>query len=211
MDNSIKIVLREDEANDSDILNLIHLAFEERRLQGLQFTCIGYTLDDIKRKASKASVYLAYINQLLVGCLFFTIFHKKDKYGYIEALSVHPDFKGRGIMNLLFQKSLEEAKRMNLDYIKSDTSVDAQSSVRWHLKNGFRKVGLMSSPRSNYYSYVFRNQLQSPSIWNSKVWTNVRLFVSSVKCKSTRNREGGLTSFGKIVKSIKRRIFSKGH
>lgn len=203
MNNTVKIVLRENAKADSDILNLIHLAFEERRLQGLHFTCIDYTLADIQKKAAKAKVYLAYINESLVGCLFFRVFTKNDHYGYIEALSVHPDFKGRGVMSLLFNKTLIDAKLLNLEYIKSDTSVDANSSVKWHIKNGFKKVKLISSPKSNYYSYVFRNQLKSPSLWNVKVLTDLLFICSSIKCRLTRDRYGRYTLIGSILKKLK--------
>ena len=58
MASSIRVLLRTDESADQEILELVHLAFEERKTQGLNFTCINYTIDDIKKKAEGAFVFL---------------------------------------------------------------------------------------------------------------------------------------------------------
>ncbi len=207
MDNNINVYLRQDNQGDQEILNLVHLAFEERKTQGLDFTCIHYTLDDIRKKAEGALVFLAYHECELVGCIFFHTYTKKKKYGYIEVVSVHPDYKGMGIASIIFSEIIKKAEELQLEYIGSDTASTAKSSVKWHLKNGFRIVKLQSSRKSNYYSYVFRNQLKSPSIWNSTIWTRTRFFLSSVKCKMMKDQYGRYTFFGKIVGKVKR-VFS---
>lgn len=204
MSKSIKISLRNDESVDQDLLDLVHLAFAERKKQGLNFTCINYTIEDIKKKAEGAWVFLAYDENKLVGCIFFHTYPDKGNYGYIEVVSVHPDYKGMGIASMIFREVLNKAKTLGVDYVSSDTAVNAKSSVKWHLKNGFKITRLQSSPKSNYYSYVFRNQIKTPSIWNSTLWTNINFLFSSLKCRLMKDKYGRFTFIGKIIQKIKR-------
>ena len=191
MNKKITIILRNDESVDQDLLDLVHLAFAERKKQGLNFTCINYTIDDIKKKAEGAWVFLAYDESKLVGCIFFHVYPNKGNYGYIEVVSVHPDYKGMGIASLIFKEILNKAKTLGVEYIGSDTAENAKS------------VRLQSSPKSNYYSYVFRNQLRTPSIWNSSLWANTHFFFSSLNCRLMRDKYGRLTLIGKIIRKVK--------
>ena len=203
MNKKITILLRNDESVDQDLLDLVHLAFAERKKQGLNFTCINYTIDDIKKKAEGAWVFLAYDESKLVGCIFFHVYPNKGNYGYIEVVSVHPDYKGMGIASLIFKEILNKANTLGVEYIGSDTAENAKSSVKWHQKNGFKIVRLQSSPKSNYYSYVFRNQLRTPSIWNSSLWANTHFFFSSLNCRLMRDKYGRTTLIGKILRKLK--------
>ena len=204
MASSIRVLLRTDESADREILELVHLAFEERKTQGLNFTCINYTIDDIKKKAEGAFVFLAYDKNKLVGCIFFHVYPQKGNYGYIEVVSTHPDYKGMGIASILIARIFQKAKELGVIYIGSDTAVNANSSVKWHLKNGFAIIKLQSSTKSNYFSYVFRKQLKKPSIWNCSLWTKTHYIFSFIKCRMMRNQFGQYTAIGKLVKKVKK-------
>ena len=84
----------------------------------------------------------------------------------------------------------------------STTAVGAESSVKIHLKQGYKIIGLGSFPTTNYYSYIFRLYLQ-PSIWQNSSFCKIRYAISYLKTHLTKKENGSFTLLGSILKKCR--------
>ena len=186
-----------------DVVELIHSSFEERLKQGLFFTCSSMTVDQFMNKTENSSVFVAWdpATKTLLGNA--TVSLRKDKkgivYGYHEYLAISPDAKRLGIGSMIQKEIVILIIDARGQYIISDTAEGAISSVRWHVKNGFKIIGVRSFSTTNYYSYIFRKQLTPSRLWNSNIYTHIRFRVSSILIKALYCEDGSYTLLGKVV------------
>lgn len=187
----------------SEVVDLIHSSFEERLNQGLHFTCSTITTDQFKQKTEKGIVLVAWDNETSSLLGTSTVSIRKDTrgnlYGYHEYLAISPKAKRLGVGTKLLESHTYNLINRCGQYVLSDTAVGADSSVKWHVKNGFRIIGLRSFPSTNYYSYIFRKQLTPSVLWDSKYFTSVRTFISSILVKSLYNEDGSYTLLGEMT------------
>lgn len=193
----------------AEALELIHRSYDEHLKNGIEFTCSRFTLDDLKSKTKDGYITTAIGEDgRLAGFHFFSI---RGSAAYCEFMTVSPDCKRRGVGTRIFDEEvgfLTRIGRRTVKCIIADTSVLAVSSVRWHIRNGYKIIGLASYGSTGYYSYVFRKQLTSPSVWNCRLYCALHYAFSWLLCKSTRNKNGTLTALGKTLKTVKN-IISK--
>ncbi len=151
----------------AQLTDLIHAAFEERLQQGLNFTCSRMSEKDFERRMKDGTVFVALDEETgeLLGTvsIFVKTDYKGRKYGYHEYLAVSPKAKHMGVATQLTQAWTGFAHENGLQYIKSDTATRAYSSVKWHLKNGFHKYGVVAFDNTDYVSYLFIKYLDCPT------------------------------------------------
>ena len=186
-----------------EVVNLLHESFKERLDQGLDFTCSTMSVESFKRRTKDSTVLVAWdkdTNQLL-GTITVTL--KADSkgyvYGYSENLAIISSAKRLGIGTKLLEELIIIVVNAGGRYILSDTAVEAESSVRWHLKNGFKIIALRSFSSTNYYSYIFRRQLAPSKVWNSKFYSFMRYSLSSFIIKKLYKVDGNYTRLGQLV------------
>ena len=206
--------------NYGDIVNLLHLSFEERLEQGLHFSCSSISEEDYRKKMAKGTVLVAVLSNpeqpaQLVGTIAHRVFtdNHGTKLGYIEYLAIHPDMKRRGLGQNLLRDSLDILMEKGAEYVISTTAVGANSSVQCHKKVGFKIVGLLSYPATQYYSFLFRIYLLSDKIsyWkrivyrikNSLPFCSILYLISSIKTRITRTATGKETRLLKTIKRIR--------
>lgn len=189
------IIKKREEANVSyeQIVDLMHASFEERLQQGLNFTCSSMTVEEYKNRNSDAIIYVAIDDEHnLMGAAVVHV--KRDKknilYGYNEYACVSPKAKRCGIGSMLLEARESACKRAGCDYMVSDTAVGAVSSVKYHLKNGYKIVGLRSFASTNYYSYLFRKQLTPSKFWNNSFLCKM-VFVKSALIEKMKHKQDG--------------------
>lgn len=205
----MNIVIRRKEDTDinyEQIVELMHAAFEERLQQGLNFSCSFMNVEQFKEKSEGGTIVLA-INQdtnELVGVTVVLI--KKDfnneTFGFNEFLSVNPKVKRCGIESILYREGESVCNENKCKYIKCTTAVGAKSSVKYHLKNGFKIIGLESFPTTNYYSYIFRKQLVPSKKWENNWYCKFVYYKSYIKTKLTKKEDGTETCIYKLYKKV---------
>lgn len=187
------------------VVALLHESFEERLQQGLRFTCSSMTEEQYRERTKDAAVFVAVDRDK--GCLAGTAavhIDEKEKSAYYEYMAVAPGYKGYGIASLIFNKSvLPLVESSACDYVMSDTAAKAESSVRWHRKQGFKVVGYGSYPSTNYYSYIFRKQLSHPSKWDSACYSKLALSYWTVRTRLIWKADGTRTLFGRLVNGLR--------
>ena len=192
-----------------ELADLLHEAFEERLHQGLKFSCSYLTADELKRRSCGSIVLVAKDtdNGLLIGTVTIQINRERShSWAYHSNLAIKPEKKHSGIASQLFSSLIEIALSHNCEYIKSDTAIGANSSVKWHLKNGFKIVGLDSFSSTNYYSYVFRRQLKSNFFWENTMCLKILFLLSSIKCKLCYHENGNYTQLMELFMMLRRQF-----
>ena len=188
------------------IVTLLHESFQERLNEGLHYTCSSITEEQFIKKTKDGIIFVAVDESTneLIGTSTLNVHNEKQKYGYMEYVAIKNTYKHGGIGSLLLKHLRKEAMALGCEYIISDTSTKASSAVRYHLKNGFKIVGLESYRSTNYWSYVFRMQLRPSFIWNNSLYLKTRYILSFIFIKMTRTIDGSDTWIGKVIKVIRK-------
>ena len=189
----IEIREKTEETSWEELTNLFHEAFQERLDQGLNFTCSFFTPEDLEHRSENNVVLVAIDkdNNTLAGTAFVEVVHDKNgTWGYLSNMAIKPEYKRYGIGSKLEKQRIAIAKEGGCNYVISDTAKGATSSVKWHLKNGFKLVGLESFFSTNYYSYIFRKQLVPHPLWDNSCYCKLRYLLSALRCKMRFHADG---------------------
>lgn len=205
----MNVVVKKREETDityDQIVNLMHDAFEERLQQGLNFKCSSMTVDEFKKYTAHSTILVAIDseNNSFLGFGVITIKESKNqgKYAFVQDLSVSPKVKRCGIGSKLERERVCVARNSGCKYMECTTAVGAESSVKYHLKQGYKIIGLTSFPTTNYYSYIFRMYLL-PSIWQNSLFCKIKYATSYLKTHLMKKEDGSLTLFGFILKKCR--------
>ena len=139
------------------VAELLQDAFAERREQGINFKCGIFSAQDVENEFVNWGGYLLLAineNEEIVGTVSL-IERNKGGFRYVshDNLAVSSLCKGKGVASNLFREVINVTKREGYDFITSFTATTADSSVRYHLKNGF--VIYERTPGKGYDSYSF--------------------------------------------------------
>lgn len=197
--------LKETNYSYKDLVDLLHEAFQERLKQGLKYTCSSMTEEQFCQKTIDGIVYVAVDDESgLCGTATLTIRTDKKggRYGYNEYNGIRSDMKGKGIGTMLYREIERESRENGCEYLLSDTSTLATSAVKYHLKNGFKIIGLESYRSTNYWSYVFRRQLVPSKKWNDPIYCKLQYLKSWLFIRVTRDINGNDTMIGRLYKRM---------
>ncbi len=201
--------LSETSFTNEDVVNLLHLSFKERLEEGLRFSCSFISAEEYSEDTKTGNTFVAIDKGTgqLIGTSFVRVYDKpgKPKYGLFEYLGVHPEAKRRGIASKLLQTCILSCARDGGEYILSDTSTRADSSVKFHFKNGFRLLEIASYPNTNYLSYIFRRpcvRTEKQSHLDKAFW-RWHFWIARFKLSLLYKNDGTPSFFNIIYKRIK--------
>lgn len=124
----------------------------------MNFTCATYNEEDVKRVFSIALTIIgAFEDEEIIGVVMLNEVSSKFGFRFAkhENLAVASKAKGQGVASRMLTEVKKAALENNLDFVLSDTAESARSSIRYHLKNGFRIYGKRHFPGRNYDSITF--------------------------------------------------------
>lgn len=187
----------------ADVVELIKASFAQWQERGLESSLLKLTPDIFAEKTANDIVLVATddVTDTLCGTTSFSLLedNRGKRYAYNKYSAVAGTTKQKGVGSSL----LEYEKQMALDegcsYILSDTCVHAKWSVNWHKKNGFSIVALDSFKSNDYYSYIFRLQLEEPSCWSSSLYCKRRFLLSWLKTRLKYNSRGEVSLCGRSL------------
>ncbi len=197
--------LEDSKFTHADVVELFKESFKQWQENGLDSILLRFTPTEFAKNTEGAVVLVAEDTGSgeLIGTTTMVIHHSNgDDWAYHKYLAVKPSHKGKGVASQLLKSCVEIAKNCNYSHILSNTSVDANWSVNWHMKNGFKKDGYYSIDTSDYYCYRFRYQIKSPSIWNNTLFTRTIFCYYFLKTRAMKRKDGSLTLFGKLLSKI---------
>ena len=88
-------------------------------------------------------------------------------------------------------------------YLLCTTAVNADWSVRWHLKNGYHIIGYKHALGNNHATYLFRKQLVPSPLWDSALFCRCCYLASYVITKLTKDSNGRPNLVGRMLRKSK--------
>lgn len=171
---------------------LLNRAFLERQQDGIGFSYATYTVGDLKKHVDDGYYIVAYEGDCVVGMVALL---QKEKYGIKytthECLAVDPNMKNKGVATELFARFLEIAKELKAAFVISTTAEKAKSSIRYHIKNGFKTFLFVSFPITPYYSYCFIYPIRRLRILKFGVFNKPLFAISYVFTKLFKKENNG--------------------
>ena len=76
-------------------------------------------------------------NEVLIAFLIGFLSQSNSSEGYIHFVGVHPDYRGIGVGEYLYQQFYEVCKENKRDIIRACTSPVNKGSIEFHKKMGF--------------------------------------------------------------------------
>lgn len=184
---NIEIRKKGEETSWEELAQLYHEAFQERLDQGMNFICSSFTPEYLEQRSADSIILVAIDkdnDDALAGAAFVKIIHDDNgTWSNFTNMGIRPNYKRCGIGTKLEEQRVAVSKEHGCRFVICDTAVGAKSSVKWHLKTGFRIVGLVSWPNTNYYSYKFRKQLVHDPKWSNPVYCKLQYWKSAIKCR----------------------------
>ena len=176
----------------TSVLELLHESFKERIEAGLNYGCATFTLEELQSCCQDAILFIAYDeSEEVIGVIILRIKNKAGfYYAYQEYVAVSSTCKGYGLATHLFEEALKYCINSGVEFILSTTAVEAESSVRYHLKNGFKIYRLVSFRNRNYYSYCFIRPIKRLRFLNCACLRKPLYIVSYILCKSFKRKDG---------------------
>ena len=188
------------------LFSLMKESFHEREEQGLDFTVIHFTLENLKKALKGRPVIVAFEEDPQTGERDYLGFQQmiiKGGEAFAGVMAISPKCKRKGIGSKIEMISEQVAVKEGCSYMTSDTSEVATSSVKWHLKNRYFKYKMRSYPSTNYYTVFFRKQLKTHWFWSVKAFRKIYFYFSAFLCRMYRKKDGSLTAIGSIVFKIR--------
>lgn len=184
-----------------ELFRLMLDSFQERKDQGLNFTVLHSTFDGFKKTLGNC-VIVAFDENPQTGerdYLGFQEVYFEGKKAIAGTMAISPKAKRTGIGSKIEEITEKIAIEEGCDFMVSNTSEDAISSVKWHLKNNYFKKVIGSSRHTNYYTIFFRKQLKYHWFWSNKALRTAYFNVYSFLYKLYRKKDGSLTAIGKLL------------
>lgn len=153
-----KIFYNDTHAPYQQLSELLHASFQERIEANLNFGCATFTPEELK-EATSDSYIVCYFDENTPIAMGVLAIKKKlgIRYGVFEFLAVSPDekYRRKGLGGAVQRERVCVANELGLGFITSSTAIDAVSSVKCHLKTGFKIYRKKHYMNRNYVSYCF--------------------------------------------------------
>ena len=198
--------LEETSFSFAEVHTLIKKVYSTRAEEGIHFWALNASTDEVLNRVNENGgiTMLATDNEHIIGTAT-ALFHndKFDWAGFILA-AVSPEYQGQGIGKKLYAQLQTIAHEKRCRYIMASTALNAISSVKWHLANGFLPYSLNSYANTDYYSILFRKYLPVTTI-AQVVMCKVNYTFSSFISRVLWKHDGKETQIGKLIKSLRRK------
>lgn len=218
-EDRLLIIPKPDYISWKEITQLLHLGYSERADEGLNYSATHQSIEKTIERVGDGVCLVALLNGKLIGTEAYNLIKRKnlklkrwyqdEEYYYLHSLTVHPDYKRKGIGLKIRNYIRDEAIKNRVGSMISDTSEDAKWLISWYDRLGHKKVGYLSHSGTNYYSVVMRTPINGKAY--SDGYRNFRLYLSFVFCRVILKKNGEWRLIGKIAEKIYRALFLKNN
>ena len=157
---NIEIVERPDWISYEMIHDLLYSAHAINREKGFHVTSVNLSGEELKEHiGSDGKCFVALDGSKLVGTTSYRVVNRN--FWCAKGLTadrifagVHPDYKGKHISSMLFDKVVEDVKERGILYIESTTQEQNEIVQKKNLKDGYRYISFRAPKDADYYSVV---------------------------------------------------------
>jgi GNAT superfamily N-acetyltransferase len=169
MERLIDVAIRDYRAADSvpEITALLHDAYAELAGAGFRYLATHQTEEVTARRLGRGFPLIAEMDGRIVGTV--TLYpsrtdhpiewYRRPNVCYFAQFGVKADLQRQGIGVRLLRAVEEQARLRGAVELACDTAEGAQHLRAWYGREGFREVGSMDWPETNYVSVVLSKTL----------------------------------------------------
>lgn len=215
--DGLVIIPKPDYISWEEITQLLHLGYSERANEGLNYSATHQSVEKTIARVGDGVCLVALLDGKLIGTESYNLIKKKklkwkkwyqdEEYFYLHSLTVHPDYKRKGIGLKIRNYIRDEAIKNSVGSLISDTSEDAKWLISWYDRLGHKKVGCVSHLGTNYYSVVMRTPISGKKY--SDRYRMFRFYLSYFFCRVISKEDGRWRLMGKIAEKTYRTLFLK--
>lgn len=216
-DDNLIIKPKPNDISWEEITHLLHLGYSERADEGLNYSATHQSVKKTIARAHNGVCLVALLDGKLIGTETYNLIERKnikwkrwyqdEKYYYLHSLTVHPDYKRKGIGLKIRNYIRDEAFKNRVDSLISDTSEHAKWLIDWYGRLGHKKVGCVSHSGTNYYSVVMRTPICGKKYSDS--YRMFRFYISYIFCRMIQKENGEWRLLGKVAEKVFRALFLK--
>ncbi len=151
----IQIMEKPDWITFEDIHDLLYAAHGSNREKGFHVKTADMAGEELRKHIGSGKCFVALDGDKLVGTTSYRIVKRnywcvKDNVVDRILIGVHPDYKGKHISRMLFDRILKEAEENGYKYIETRTAEDNIIMQKINLKDGARFIDFKSFTIDHY-------------------------------------------------------------
>ena len=164
-----RLLIREYRATDStpEITRLLHAAYADLARQGFRYLATHQDDEVTARRLGRGFPLVAERDGSIVGTVTLYApradhpieWYRRPDVCYFAQFGVAPDLQRQGIGSRLLRAVEDGARARGAAELACDTAEGAQHLREWYAREGFRTVGSMDWPETNYISVVLSKTL----------------------------------------------------
>ena len=164
-----RFIVRELTSDDSldDLTRLLHRAFKDLAVQGLNVTAANQPLELTQRRIGHGICFLAETSGKVVGTALLVTTPElggppeffEPGVAVLGQFAVHPARRGQGVGGLLLKKVESSAVERGFTSLALDTPLPASHLLDYYGRNGFEVVATHQWPGKTYVSAVMTKLL----------------------------------------------------
>jgi ribosomal protein S18 acetylase RimI-like enzyme len=166
-------IIKADQTNLDVVYGIIHECSLWLQKKGMDHWMGYYTEELIRHKFDTGEIFLLKEEGKFVGTMSASsqepYYYSENKDGdngmpinhtlkftpgkawYVSALAVLPEFQGRGLAKGLLLYIENYAKEKGIEFLRMDARGDYTDLINMYLRWGFKKIGSMPDPDSEYF------------------------------------------------------------
>jgi GNAT superfamily N-acetyltransferase len=163
------LAIREYRAADSvaEITSLLHDAYAELSRMGFRYLATHQSEEVTARRLGRGAPLIAEMDGRIVGTVTLYAaradhqveWYRRPDVCYFAQFGVRPDLQRLGIGVRLLRAVEDQARARGASELACDTAEGAVHLRDWYAREGFRPVGSMDWPETNYLSVVLSKTL----------------------------------------------------
>lgn len=143
-----------------EILTVTHAAFAEHAQKGINMAPCTNTMEQHKLFLNNCQIFLIREDKKIIAYNAGRVERNgQHSYFQVRLTCVLPNYKGKGLGKKVHALLEKWAIEHNCQYLQTDTSCKAKSSLAYHHACGFEDWYYTHWRNTNYYSIVLRKEL----------------------------------------------------
>jgi len=111
----------------------------------------GETVESIAGKLGEGGAFICHHGDAAIGCIFYA---PKDDYLYVGRLSVVPEYRKRGVGDLLLSAAEQHATTLGLPSVRLGVRLVLEALQAYYATRGYASIGLHSHPGYTQPTFV---------------------------------------------------------
>lgn len=150
------------------LTELLHRAYAGLAAMGLEYVATCQSVEITRKRLRTGICYLALDEDRIIGTIKYappgmapgSDYFSQRHVAHVSQFGVEPELQGQGVGSRLMVHCEARALNDGATELALDTAVPAEHLIRWYTALGYREVGRIDWPVTNYESVILSKQLR---------------------------------------------------